>query len=145
LRVAASRLQAKNRRALTRPLNYLIVQAQVARFQEIILGFKRDASFGPIMMVGQGGIYTEVFKDFKLAAGDLNLNEALALIKNLKIFPILNGARGQKKYDFKALAKVLVNLSRLAGEHPEISELDINPLFVFEKGVMAGDVRIVLC
>ncbi len=144
LRRAALKLKAANLRALKKENNYLIVQPQVVDFQEIILGFKRDASFGPIMMIGQGGIYTEVFKDFCLAASDLSIAEAHKLIRSLKIFPILNGARGQKKYDLEALARSFINLARLANEHPEISELDINPLFVKEKGVIAGDVRIIL-
>jgi acetyltransferase len=144
LRAAAQTLQIKNRAVLRNPQNYLVVQPQAAHFQEIILGFKRDASFGPLLMVGQGGIYTEIFKDFKLAISDLDLPRALTLITGLKIFPILNGARGQKKYDIRALAQALVNLAKLANEHPEISELDINPLFVFEHGVAAGDVRIIL-
>lgn len=144
LRYAAEKMITKNKRALKNPDNYLVAQEQAVRFQEIILGFKRDAAFGPLMMVGQGGIYTEIFKDFKLAISDLNRAEALKLIKELKIYPILNGARGQKKYDFHALADALINLARLANDHPEITELDINPLFVFEKGVLAGDVRIIL-
>jgi len=144
LRAAAEQLIGQNDAALKNPLNYLVIQEQAAKFQEIILGFKRDAAFGPLMMIGQGGIYTEVFKDFKLAISDINQTEALKLIQGLKIYPILNGARGQKKYDVVALAQALVNLARLANEHPEISELDINPLFVFEKGIQAGDVRIIL-
>jgi len=144
LRAAAQNLEVKNRRVFKNKDNYLVVAEQVTRFQEIILGFKRDRSFGPILMIGQGGIYMEVFKDFKLAVSDLTMKEALALITQLKIYPILNGARGQKKYDLKAVARALVDLARLANEHPEIAELDINPLFVFEKGVAAGDVRIIL-
>lgn len=144
LKAAVLRLQAKNRLALNNSKNYLIVQTQAAKFQEIILGFKRDRAFGPIMMIGQGGIYTEVFKDFKLAISDLDRTRALELISALKIYPILNGARSQKKYDIIGLADALVNLARLANEHPEISELDINPLFVLNKGVLAGDVRIIL-
>jgi acetyltransferase len=144
LRAAAEKMAAINKIGLKNPQNYLVVQEQAAKFQEIILGFKRDAAFGPLLMVGQGGIYTEVFKDFKLAISDINKTEALKLIQELKIYPVLNGARGQKKYDLAALAQALVNLARLANEHPEISELDINPLFVFEKGIQAGDVRIIL-
>jgi acetyltransferase len=144
LRAAVHDLQVKNRRALLQPDNYLVVQPQAAHFQEIILGFKRDASFGPLLMIGQGGIYTEIFKDFKLAISDITLAQALTLLSGLKIYPILNGARGQKKYDIRALAQALVRLAKLANEHPEISELDINPLFVFEQGVAAGDVRIIL-
>lgn len=143
LRAAAASSLRRNARAFKNPANYLVVQNQAEKFQEIILGFKRDAVFGPLMMIGWGGIYTEVLKDFKLSVSDLNIAEAGQLISRLKMYPLLNGARGQKKYDIKALAQTMVKLARLANEHPEISELDINPLFVFEKGVRAGDVRII--
>lgn len=144
LRKVISVQEKANRKAFNNPNNYFVVQEMASKFQEIILGFKRDASFGPIMMVGLGGIYTEVFKEIKLATSDLDYSKALELIASLKIYPILNGARGQKKYDFKSLAKVLVNLARLANEHPEIMEFDINPLFVFAEGCSAADVRIIV-
>lgn len=142
--LAADQMMEGNKELLKNPENYLVVQEQAFKFQEIILGFKRDNAFGPIMMIGWGGIYTEILKDFKLAISDLNIGMALEIIKDLKIYKILNGARGQKKYDINALAAAIVNVARLANDHPEISELDINPLFVEEKGVLAGDVRIIL-
>ena len=144
LRTMADFLSKKNAWLLKNPANYLVVQEQAEKFQEIILGFKRDAVLGPVLMVGWGGIYTEVIKDFKIAISGFDMAGALKLVESLKMYPILNGARGQKKYDIKALAGVLVKLSNLADDHPEISELDINPLFVFEKGVLAGDIRIIL-
>ncbi|MFA5131501.1 MAG: acetate--CoA ligase family protein [Patescibacteria group bacterium] len=144
LKAAVKELKQQNKRVLEKPENYFIVQTQADHFQEIILGFKRDASFGPIMMVGLGGIYTEIFKEIKLATGDLDSKSALAAIMELKIFPILNGARGQKKYDLKGLVKALVNLARLANEHPEIKEFDINPLFVMPGECLAADVRIII-
>jgi len=144
LYLAADLMMAGNEELLKNPANYLVVQAQAFKFQEIILGFKRDAAFGPIIMIGWGGIYTEILKDFKLAISDINAQQAADLLKDLKIYQILNGARGQKKYDIQALCEAIVNVARLANEHPEISELDINPLFVEESGVVAGDVRIIL-
>jgi len=144
LRAAVLMQEKANKKAFSKPGNYFVVQEMANKFQEIILGFKRDASFGPIMMIGLGGIYTEVFKEIKLATSDLDYQKALELIASLKIYPILNGARGQKKYDIKSLARALVNLARLANEHPEIKEFDINPLFVFNEGCSAGDVRIIV-
>lgn len=144
LRAAVKEIEKKNKKFLANPANYLIVQEQASKFQEIILGFKRDVSFGPIMMIGLGGIYTEVFKEVKLATSDLDYKRALELIASLRIYPILNGARGQKKYDIKSLAKVLVNLARLANDHPEIKELDINPMFIFNSNCLASDVRIII-
>lgn len=137
-------LSKQNKRFLADEHNYFIVQEQAGHFQEIIMGFKRDNSFGPVMMVGLGGIYTEVFKEVNLAISDLDYKTAFRTIADLRIFPILNGARGQKKYDVKNLAKTFVNLSRLANDHPEIKELDINPLFVFNNGCQASDVRIII-
>jgi acyl-CoA synthetase (NDP forming) len=143
LKTAAKLLAQQNKSALRRAENYLIVQEQANKFQELILGFKRDDSFGPIMMVGFGGIYTEVFKEVKLTTNDLDFKRAQEIIADLRIYPILNGARGQKKYDIKSLARAFVDLTRLANEHPEIKELDINPFFVFNSGCSASDVRII--
>jgi len=144
LKAVAAKFVRRHARAFRNLANYLVVQEQASKFQEIILGFKRDAVFGPLLMVGWGGIYTEVMKDFRLAISDLDVSGALKLIGSLKMYPMLNGVRGQKKFDIQALAQTMVKLARLANEHPEISELDINPLFVFEKGVKAGDIRIIL-
>lgn len=144
LRKTVNLLEGQNKKVLANKDNYFIVQEQASHFQEMILGFKRDASFGPIMMVGLGGIYTEVFKEIRLTMSDLDFKSAFEAITDLRIYPILNGARGQKNYDVKSLAKALVNLSRLANEHPEIKEFDINPLFIFEDGCQASDVRIII-
>lgn len=144
LAAAYRSLASNNQKLLARPQNYIIIQPQVNKAQEVILGFKRDASFGPIMLAGLGGVYTEIFKEVRLETDDLDMERALALIESLVIYPILNGARGHKKYDIKGIARTFVNLACLAKEHPEIKEMDINPLFVREKEVLAGDVRIVL-
>ena len=121
---------------------YNVAQPQESG-KEILLGFKRDPSFGPLIMAGLGGIYTEVFKDIQIEIGDLSLERARGMIKRLRIYPLLKGARGEKGYDLKMLEKVLVNLARLARENPQIVELDINPFFLKEKGGLAGDVRVI--
>jgi acyl-CoA synthetase (NDP forming) len=144
LQIAADRIMKQQQGAFMNPDNYLVVQAMASGGQEIIMGFKRDLSFGVTMMIGWGGVYAEVLKEIKLATSDLNLKEARNLIKNLKIYPILNGIRGRQKYDIENLALALVNLAKLANDHPEIKEADINPLFVFKKGVAAADVRIII-
>lgn len=141
---AVERLKTAHKKELLDKNNYLVIQKEVIGAQEIILGIKRDPSFGPLVMIGLGGIYTETFKEIKMSIADFGLSQAKEIIKELKVYPILKGARGQKQYDVPALANNLVNLSRLANEHPEIQELDINPLFVQRKGALAGDVRIVI-
>ncbi len=144
LKKTINKLNKDHRKKLINQDNYLVVQPEINKAQEIILGIKRDSSFGPLVVIGLGGIYAEIFKEIKIEIADLNLNKAKEIIKSLKIYPILNGARGQKKYDVSELARALVKLARLANEHPEIKELDINPLFIREKGVLAGDVRIIV-
>lgn len=132
------------KRQLAASANYLLVQEMRAAGRELIIGLKRDPSFGTLIMVGQGGIYSEVYHDVRLSFPLTSAKEALGLVKSLKIYPILNGARHQEKSDLKALVKILLAVSKLATDHPEISELDINPLFVYKKGVFAADVRIII-
>lgn len=123
--------------------NYIIAQEMNEGGVEVIVGFKRDEHFGPIIMAGAGGIYAEIWGDVQLEVEDLTQERAMAMIKNLKIYPILAGARGQKASDVGALADVIVNVARLAQENPNIKELDINPIFIKKKGVIAVDVRII--
>jgi len=144
LGAAASKFKKQYKKLLLDRQNYLVVQSQIEQKQEIIIGFKRDKSFGPIIMVGWGGIYTEIFKEIVLETSDLTFQRALEMVKSLKIYPILKGARQQEKYDIRGLARVLVNLANLANRHPEIKEIDINPLFVQTGQVLAGDVRIII-
>lgn len=122
--------------------NYCLAQP-MGKGIEMILGFKRDAAFGPVIMVGLGGIYAEIFKDVALAAGGLDRAAAGELPKNLQSYKILAGARG-RKFDLASLTGAILGVARLADEHPEIFELDINPLFLKEKGAQAADVRIII-
>lgn len=124
--------------------NYCIVQPMVKSELDLIVGFRRDESFGPIIMIGFGGIYTEIFRDFATGVDDLDEKSALEMIKSLKVYPILQGARGKKSFDLKKLSQILVGLAKLSREHQEISELDINPLFMTSTGPIAADVRIIV-
>jgi acetyltransferase len=144
LRRTAVHLRHRHRRALTDSRNYLVVQAQISGGLEMIIGFKQDPSFGPMILVGLGGIYAEVFRETKLVSADLDINRARAVLRELIFYPLLNGARGRRPYAVNALASVLVKLSRFANQHPGIKELDINPLFVGESRVIAGDVRLIV-
>ncbi len=123
--------------------NYCLAQEMITDGAEIIVGFKRDQSFGPVIIVGQGGIYTEVFNDIQLEVDDVNAVRAREMIRNLKIYPVLAGVRGQAGFDIKSLAATVVKVARLARENPAVQELDINPLFVGKKGALAADVRII--
>ncbi len=110
---------------------------------ELLLGVKRDPQFGPVIAVGMGGIYAEVFQDVRQAIAPLSVDEARSMMESLRLFPLLRGVRGQPSADLDTLTEVLKRLSQLAWDHPEIRELDINPMFVNSDGCCAVDCRIV--
>jgi acyl-CoA synthetase (NDP forming) len=97
---------------------------------EVILGGVRDPQFGPLVLFGLGGIFVEVMGDIALRIAPLERGEALEMIRSLRGLPLLEGARGQKAVDFEALATALVRVAALLAEHPEIVELDLNPVLV---------------
>jgi acetyltransferase len=111
---------------------------------EMILGIKKDPVFGTVLLVGMGGVGAEVFKDTKLAFPPLNERLTRSMIKSLKIYPFLKGYRGAPEKDIEKLIEVIIRLSYLAADYPEIVELDINPLLVGTSDVIALDARIVI-
>lgn len=111
---------------------------------EIIIGVKQDPDFGPVILVGAGGVYTELLEDISLRIAPLDKSQALEMISVLKIQKILAGFRGSAVLDSDALAELMASLSRLALTYPALKELDFNPVFVFEKGCLIGDTRILI-
>jgi acetyltransferase len=111
---------------------------------EMILGIKKDPVFGTVLLVGMGGVGAEVFKDTKLAFPPLNERLTRTMIKSLKIYPFLKGYRGAPAKDIEKLIEVIIRLSYLAADYPEIVELDINPLLVATNDVIALDARIII-
>ena len=124
-------------------LDGILVQKQVQGV-ELLMGLKRDPQFGPVLVAGAGGIYTEVLKDVARALVPVNREMAVHLLNSLKISPILKGVRGQTGVDLDGLAAALVNLSRLAVDYPEIRELDLNPVVATPEGCWCVDCRMVL-
>jgi acetyltransferase len=111
---------------------------------ELILGIKQDPVFGSVIMVGMGGIYAELFKDRTLELPPLNEKLARRMLERLNIYPLLEGYRGRPAVNIDKLVEVLIRMSYLAADYPEITELDINPLLVSPKGVVALDGRVVI-
>jgi acetyltransferase len=111
---------------------------------EIIAGVKQDPDFGPVILVGAGGVYTELLEDISLRIAPLDKAQALEMLSELKIQKILAGFRGSAVLDSDALAEMIASLSRLALTYPALRELDFNPVFVFEKGCLIGDTRILI-
>ncbi|MBU0975529.1 acetate--CoA ligase family protein, partial [Patescibacteria group bacterium] len=139
--------------------NYkLQVQHFVKGAVELIVGVKRDDAqfteiggerilrkhgFGHTLLFGMGGIYTEIYKDVALRIIPLMERDVSGIIRETKISEVLKGARGQN-YDLKEVKRVIRNINQLILDFPQISELDINPLFVKENGVWAVDVKMVV-
>ena len=121
----------------------VIIYPMIRDAQEVLLGLSRDPQFGPVVMFGLGGIYTEVLRDIALRIAPLDRAEAEAMIREIRAFPILEGIRGQPPRDLDALAETLVNFSRLPFLYPEIEQVDLNPVFLLPKGLFVGDVRVI--
>lgn len=112
---------------------------------EMIIGVNNDKDFGPMIMVGMGGVFVELFKDVQLAPAPLSKQQAMNMIQHLKAYPLLNGYRGSALCDKDALADLLVKISLMAAEGKDtIRELDINPVFVTAEGVSIADALLVV-
>lgn len=135
----------KIKEKLGNDLEGMIVQPMV-KGREIILGVKRDDNFGSMLMFGLGGVYTEVIKDVAFRFAPIDMNEALEMMQEIKSFKTLIGYREFPRMDIDAIARTLVGLSNLVADHPEIKELDINPLIVQKdsEGCKAVDVRMII-
>lgn len=121
----------------------VLVQQMAPQGHEVIVGLKKDTQFGHAIMFGLGGIFVEVYKDVSFRIVPIDRNEALSMISEIKGYPILEGIRGKKPADINAIAEVLVSVSEMA-EKENITELDINPLMVGEKGAIAVDARAIV-
>jgi acetate---CoA ligase (ADP-forming) len=127
-----------------KPLAYSVERmAPVASGVELLLGARRDRSFGPIVLVGAGGIYAELVRDVAVALAPVTDAQAEVLIRSLRIAPLLMGARGGRPLDVGAAARATAALSRLAAARTAIAEIEINPLLVLPHGALALDARIV--
>ena len=116
-------------------INGVLIQEMVKGGTEVIVGVKNDPQFGPTIMFGLGGIFVEILKDVSLRIAPINRDEAIEMVKEIKGYKVLTGARGRPKSDIDAIINVLVRVSHLAIDlQDSISELDINPLLVLEQG-----------
>jgi len=114
--------------------------------EELILGIKRDPSFGPVLLFGLGGIFVEIFRDVSFGLAPLSRDGAREMIEKTRAFEILKGTRGQSPRDIDSIVDSLLRLAQLAIDFPDIVELDINPLFVLNEGegCIIGDARMIL-
>lgn len=122
----------------------ILVQKFLPVGSEFIIGGLRDASFGPLVMAGLGGIYTELFRDTSFRLAPLTQDSAYAMLQELTAWKLLLGLRGKPPADIDRIARILVGLGHMLCECPRIRELDFNPVLLHDKDVTIADVKIVL-
>ncbi|MCW4005456.1 MAG: acetate--CoA ligase family protein [Candidatus Bathyarchaeota archaeon] len=122
----------------------ILIQEMAPQSTEIIIGAIKDPTFGQTLMFGLGGIFVEMLKDVTFKVAPLSERDALDMISELKAYPLLKGFRGSSPADVNAITEILLNTSKLVMAHPEIKELDLNPVMAYEKGAKTVDARIIL-
>ncbi|RLB59539.1 MAG: CoA-binding protein, partial [Deltaproteobacteria bacterium] len=110
---------------------------------EVIVGMNRDPQFGPVILFGLGGIMVEIFQDVTLGFLPLTRDDALVMIREVKGYKLLSGYRGQPKVDEQALADCILSVAKMAETHPEIIEIDLNPVLAYPDGILVVDARII--
>lgn len=109
---------------------------------EVILGVTRDPQYGPALMFGLGGIFTEIYRDVRFCLLPGAVGEFTKMIRSVRGYPLLSGVRGQPPKDEKALLAIMKALSGLVKDHPEIDQIDLNPILVYKQGAAVVDYRI---
>lgn len=122
----------------------ILIQEMAPSSTEVIVGALKDPQFGPAIMFGLGGIFVEVLKDVTFRIAPITEDEACEMISEVKAFPLLKGYRNMPPADLEAIAEILLKTSELVTDHPEIKELDLNPIMVYKKGAKTVDARIIL-
>ncbi len=116
---------------------------QMVSGTEVIIGMSRDPDFGPLLMVGMGGIFVEVYKDVAFRLVPLDRRDALDMISEIRAQPLFDGARGRPTLDRDELAALLQRISALVEHVPQIEEIDLNPLVITKEGLVAIDARVI--
>ena len=122
----------------------MLVQEFLKAGDEFIVGAVQDPAFGPLVMTGLGGIYTELFRDTAFRMAPVSEEDAYGMLQHLNAWKMLLGLRGKPQADIPALAQLIVNVSRMILECPQIKELDLNPVLVGNKSVVVADAKVVL-
>lgn len=120
------------------------VQPMARPATEVIIGMNKDQQFGPVLMFGLGGILVEVLKDVSFRIVPLAKRDAREMIREIKAYPVLEGYRGQEPADVETLENLLLKVSDFVEKHPDIKEMDLNPIFAYRDGATAVDARIIL-
>ena len=122
----------------------LVVQEQCPQGTEVIIGLKREPGVGPVVMFGMGGVHVESLKDVSFRMAPLSEAGAARMVREIRSLPLLKGGRGLPAADLAAVERLLITVSQMAVDLPEITEMDLNPVIVYPEGQGAKvvDVRI---
>jgi len=126
------------------PMDGVYVQEMLPPGREVILGMVRDPTFGPLLMFGLGGIYVEVLRDVAFGVAPLSREEAEEMVRLIRGAKLLLGVRGQPPVDLAGLVDLILRISQMSVENPEILELDLNPVMCYPERVVAVDVRMTI-
>jgi acyl-CoA synthetase (NDP forming) len=137
-------MAAARRAAPDATIDGVSVQQMARPGIEVIVGVSTDPQFGPVIMFGLGGVLVEVLKDVSFRIIPIAPRDARQMIREIKGFPLLEGYRGQDPADLASLESLLLRVSQFVEKQPEVSELDLNPVFAYKDGALAVDARIVL-
>jgi acetyltransferase len=119
----------------------VLIQQMTSGPVEVFVGMTRDAVFGPVIVVGLGGIYVEIFRETVMLLAPFDARDAESLLAGARFYPLLAGARGQAKLDVPALAQIAAQVAALAIEQPDVASLDLNPVIVRERGAVVVDFK----
>lgn len=120
------------------------VQKMIQPGTEVIVGTSKDPQFGPVIMFGLGGIFVELLKDVSFRVIPVEQRDAQEMIKEIKGYPLLQGYRGKEPASLSALVEIILKISKLIEENPQIKELELNPIFAYRNKAVAVDARIIL-
>src|SRR3990167_727256 len=128
----------------TAKIEGFLIERMVDKGVEVIVGGIRDAQFGPAVMFGIGGVIVELLKDVSFRLAPVTKEECLAMMEEIKAYPLLAGYRGAEPADLDAIADIIITVGNIMAEAVDIKEMEINPLIVYPEGAMAVDARVVL-
>jgi acetyltransferase len=137
-------LAAVNNNCPESQIDGVLVSKMAPPGMEVIVGMNRDPQFGPIILFGLGGIMVEIFQDVSIRLLPFTKDEALSMIREIKGYGLIAGYRGQPAMDEEAIAGCLMAVARIAERHPEIIEIDLNPVFAYPDGIRVVDARIIV-
>ena len=120
------------------------VQSMAAPGVEIIIGMTKDPQFGPALMFGLGGVFVEILKDVSFRIVPIEARDADEMIREIKGYPMLEGYRGSPPADISKIQELLLSMSKFVSDHPEIDEIDLNPVFAYPDSVLVADARVII-